>query len=207
MLINETYDKSIWLMLCSDRVNREKIVDFFNSVPTEFYNKLRISLGFYVSKEMNFSINKQDRFYKSFLSGEMKTPGDMRYWYMIEPNTGALSLGENVIDEEEGFEYSLFHMILYPIDERILKDESKYVDCLIGKVTDDYCLDGVNNMSSFHLIRFPLCDLIVSSSNKSSYNKNKYRLVDMDRMPEKYSLCNLKSKDSIKKLIRGKNSR
>ena len=206
MIINETYDKSLWLMLCSNSVYREKIVEFFNSVPMELYDKLRISLGFYVSKEMNFSINRYDEFYKSFLTGEVKTSGDMRYWYMIDPKTGALSFGESVIDEED--EYGLFHMVLYPIDNKLLLNNREYNDFLIGEIIDEYSFNEVNDKINFHLIRFSLCDLLVSSCKTGLYNENKYRLVDLNKMPDEYNLSNLVSENSVKKLIRGKkNSR
>ena len=202
MIINETYDRSLWLMLCGDKVNREKITSFLKLVPREFYTMLRISLGFYVSREMNFSINKDDEFYKSFFNGEVITSGDMRYWYVIEPRTGVLSLGENIIDEDE--EYELFHMILYPIDKKVLLDETRYHDCLVGKIVNNEYLDKVNNMISYNMIRFPFCDLLVSSCKCGLRFKNKYHLIDMDKMPEKYNINNIKSEESVKKLIRGR---
>ena len=202
MIINKTYDKTLWLMLCSDRINRKRIIDFLNVIPIDLYNKIRVALGFYVVKENNFSINKSDELYKSYFNGEVKTSGDMKYWYMIDSKTGALSLGEKLLDGE--CEYDFFHMVIYPFDDRILKNDS-YNDYFIGEITtgylDDYSLDKFDDTIKFHLISFSFCDIVVSLYSE---NRNKYRFVDIDKIPDKYSLSNLKDEDSVKKLIRGK---
>lgn len=201
MLINKTYDKSLWFMLCSDRENRDRIVEFINRIPMELYDKIRISLGFYIDKENIFSITNNDEFYKSFLNGEVRTIGDMRYWYMFDTKTGTLNLGESIIDGED--EYNSFIMTIYPINDRILNDKKEYNDCLVGEITNCY-LDEYSDTVSFHLIRFSFCDIIVSSCKNYLYNKNKYRLIDIDNMPNNFTLNNLGSKNSVKRLIRGK---
>lgn len=201
MIINKTYDKSLWLMLCSDKLNRKKIVDFINSIPSELYNKLRVSLGFYVDKKRNFSITKNDELYKSFLSSEVRTTGDMRYWYTFDTKTGALNFGESIICDGE--EYNTFCMTIYPLNDDMLNDKKEYNDCLVGEITNSYLDNYENEIVYFHLIRFSFCDIIVSSS-RDKYNKNKYRLIDMDNMPNNYTLSNLNNECNVKKLIRGK---
>lgn len=201
MIINKTYDKSLWLMLCSNRVNREIIVEFINKIPKELFDKIRVSVGFYIDKENIFSITKYDEFYKSFLSGEIITTGDMRYWYMFDTKTGALNLGESIIDVEN--EYNSFIMTLYPINDGVLNDKKEYNDCLIGEITNCY-LDEYSDTVSFHLIRFSFCDIVVSFCKNYLYNKNKYRLIDIDNMPNNFTLNSLENKNSVKRLIRGK---
>ena len=202
MIINKTYDKSLWFMLCSDRVNRGRIVDFINKIPKELYDKLRISLGFYVDKEMNLSITKKDELYKSFLNGEVITSGDMRYWYMFDTKTGALNFGESIINDEN--EYNTFYLTIYPINDNVLNDKKEYNDCLVGEITNCYFDECSSDTVSFHLIRFSFCDIMVSSCKDYPYNKNSYRLIDIDNMPSTLTLNNLSDNCSVKKLIRGK---
>ena len=202
MIIHKNYDRALWFMLCSDRVNRERIVEFINKIPMELYNKLRVSLGFYVDNDMNLSITNNDEFYKSFLNGEVRTFGDMRYWYIFDTKTGALNIGESIIDGKE--EYNTFYMTIYPINDNILNGKKEYNDCLIGEITNCYFDEYISDIVSFHLIRFLFCDIVVSSCKDYTYNKNKYRLIDIDNMPNNCVLSSLKSKYSVKKLIRGK---
>ena len=178
-----------------------------SNVPALFYlrdfNPANASLGFYVDKKMNLSITSKDEFYKSFLNSEVKTIGDIRYWYMFDTKTGALNLGECIVDDDQN-EYNTFYMTIYPISDNVLNDKKEYNDCLVGEITNCYFDECSSDTVSFHLIRFSFCDIMVSSCKDYPYNKNSYRLIDIDNMPSCFTINNLNNKNSVKKLIRGK---
>lgn len=99
MLINNKYNDSLCLILCGDEKNRERILQFINSIPQKVLNKLEESLKyFYGVKRHNISY-----FYNS--------DDGFLYGYNINSSDGQLSISrcvKNGIDYDEIFVLNLF---------------------------------------------------------------------------------------------------
>lgn len=53
MIFNESLDRALWLMLISDKNNRDKIVGFINDVPSLVFDRIKLILSEYYEYENN----------------------------------------------------------------------------------------------------------------------------------------------------------
>ena len=163
-------------------------------------------MNFYCKNDCN--INEYVEFN---LSGEVKTIGDMKYWYMINPQTGALDLGESLDDGEE--EYDFFQMTLYPFDGQKVMGMESFDDTLIGDIAYNYeeqyigeqlYVSGCDSME-FHLVKLPFGKMAVNSfQSQYPYRKSRYNLINMERIPSNYSVSDLSIGDKLNSLVRGR---
>ena len=51
MFFSFDYDKSLWLILAGDSSNKEMILEFISSIPSEFYNKIKKGLKEYCASK------------------------------------------------------------------------------------------------------------------------------------------------------------
>lgn len=207
MILNKEYDMSLWLMLHSDKINRDIIANFISNIPEELYEEIKNSLNFYMyafsRKDVNININE---YTEKTLSGEVVTTGDMKYWYMINPQTGSLELGEAIIDGE--FEYDTIQVTLFPVSDTKVMNMKNYTDCLIGEYIYNYGLDDSDDLSvlDFDLMTYYLFKLPFGRAmlNCCDLDKNKYRLLNMEIIPCNYNVNDLESKKELRKLVRGR---
>lgn len=183
-MIHKKYDKSLSLILCNNGINRSMIESFINSVPSRLYDKMYKSILYSFNAFSNFEYSNVSKYDEILLSGEYKTSGDMLYWYMINPQTQALNLGECVCDGDEV--YDTFQMTLYPIDDFEIFHIKNFDKLLLGEFSYGYIpLEADEDIlskdcitSEFNLIKYPVVDYVICSSSDMERKKH-YDLVNI----------------------------
>ena len=208
MVFNTRYDDALWLMLCGNKVERTRIADFIRNIPEELYSQIRLSIRYYQNNVFRKSSSIVE--IEKYLSGEFKTSGDMLYWYEIDYQTGALSLGESIDDGEE--RYNLFQMTLYPLNFQAVMEMSNLDNYLLGDITYNYAeeyIDGQLHVTDcefneFHLIKLPFGKVAINSCEMFPDVKNRYAIVNINKLPHNYHVSNLKDGNSLNRLVRGR---
>lgn len=204
MILNKNYDMSLWLILHSDKVNRGVIAEFINNIPKELRNEIQSSLKCYMDTIVKNGIDSNiDR---ELLSGEFVTTGDMKYWYMVNLQTGALQLGEAIVDGRE--QYDTVQITLLPVNDVDIKNMKNYTDSLIGEMVYSYEIDDNSDktisdfdLMQYYILKLPFGGMIVNSCDSV---KNKYSLLNMEIVPCNYSVTDLSDRSRLNKLVRGR---
>ena len=114
MIFGSDYDKSLWLIMKSNKKNRDKIVDFIKNIPEELYLQIREKLMIvdeYRSKKMRFYDENGIYFHDN-----LEKDGKL-YYYMIDPYSYSLTLGYSVVNSD-GYGYkSVFELLLKPNED------------------------------------------------------------------------------------------
>lgn len=131
MIINEVYDKSLWLVVKNDKKNRDMIVDFMNSVPDRLYDTMKMFAN------IACSCMKDNSFYLDN-GNSVITPDGIMYWFRIDRYNYGLTLGYSIFD---GHNYEpAWEMTLYPFEESKL-DKYELIasvcDVSTGRRSDD----------------------------------------------------------------------
>lgn len=206
MVFDRCYDETLWLMLRKDSDKRNLIAEFIKSVPEELCSQIRASIVYYQNNLSNNNSFSEEDEYR--LSGEIRISGDMLYWYMINPQTGALNLGEAIDDGEE--QYDMFQMTLYPLKTKCIMEMENLDDCLLGDIAYDYveeyaceqlCVIDCES-TEFHLIKLPFGKMLINSCEYFPYVKNRYGLVNIEKIPCNYNVSDLRDRDSLNRLVR-----
>lgn len=94
-MFSQEFDRSLWLMLISDKNNREDIINFIKSIPNELYKQIRIQLDKYEKYEQS-DINILDR-EDICLYGSCNGKYDLKYYFVIDmiQNSLTISMGSN----------------------------------------------------------------------------------------------------------------
>ena len=101
MIFNDSYDKSLFLLLKYDKEDREKIKRFINDIPSEMYVEIK--------EKFNY-IN--DICSKDKLCGYFNRD-NLQFYYKINLYDNSLSIGYDVINDNEECD-DLFEINLYP---------------------------------------------------------------------------------------------
>lgn len=199
------YDKSLWLMLKVDRENRDRIIDFIKCIPYELHIQIQDSIRIYKEKVKDNDILFSECDYK--LSGDFETNRHVLYWYDINIDNGSLTLGYSIL---YGYIYwDSIIMELVPYDEMY---QLRYFDDeLIGNLEYDFTTTETSiacNEKEYNIINTPFGNLIISMLED---RQNRKRLginrVDIEKIPDELFINDLKGKNSVRKLIKGKKNR
>lgn len=192
MIFNRRHDRSLWMMTLGNK--KELIIDFINGLPEEFCEEIKRNL----KKCNNSSLENRGR----KLDGIYISAGDMVYRYLIDVNTGALSISESILCDGE--EYNKMWMTIYPFRMEYYKSIQSLNACLLGNISYNFMEDYVDdklqvvNLDNveFNLVKLPFNRCAVCSSMmESRFNKNEetttvekdnYDLVNMSIIPNTY---------------------
>ena len=148
-MFSEEFDRSLWLMLGSDKNNREDIVNFIRSVPNELYQQIYIQLDKYEKyEESNIDILDREDI---CLYGNCNGKYDLRYYFVVDMIQNSLTIGVgNNIDMNfiKSYEITLYAKSRYNsvdlFSSQILgniinhtddvKTEYELIDGLLGKM-------------------------------------------------------------------------
>ena len=94
-MFSEEFDRSLWLMLVSDKNNREDIVNFIRSIPKELYQQIYIQLEKYKEYE-DCDIDILDR-EDICLYGSCNGKYNSKYFFIVDmiQNSLTISMGSN----------------------------------------------------------------------------------------------------------------
>jgi len=215
MIFSNNYDRSLWLIVSGNK--KVRILDFINNIPIELIKEIQKSLELYqlyLNKNKGIPARSRE---KINLSGKVKTPGDMLYWYNIDSLTGALIMGECITFEEEI--YDKFQMTIYPLKREYYRNLESLDTCLLGDISYNYFHEQVNedltmtysDTTDFNLIKLPFSTSLICSGDTVStlkcggkitfQTKNRYDLVNIKQTPYDYNISRLNNKN---KLVRSK---
>ena len=89
MLLGKGYDRSLWMMLKINKVDRNNIINLINEIPCELYDEIRNKIY-----SINCGIEKDD---ENKNNGNC-IMGDRKYYYRINPYNYCLSIGRSKKD-------------------------------------------------------------------------------------------------------------
>ena len=139
MIIEKNIDKTLWLILNTDKKNRDKIVDFVCNIPIELKRLIEDRI-----KMLNeYRETGQKKF--TFLCGEFITDDNLLYWFEIDFDFNEIDLGYKKFN---GSIYDdVFEMTLSLNSESSLKKifDKKY----IGRIEYDKRINNIDNVCSF----------------------------------------------------------
>lgn len=199
MIFNNNFDKSLWLILASDKHRRMEIANFLNLIPKDVLDKISYHLKSDMAEDTTIKFNNATR---DLLENT--------YLYKIEMSKKKLTIkyskwGQSIDETEENFELSLVSL-----SEDLIKE--------VG-FSDSIYLGGCysNNVSLFLNALFVKCDgyfyyayfddvkqkVVVEILG----NKVKEKSIDLNMIPDDINLCDLEDKKSINRLVRIKRRR
>ena len=188
MIIDESYDKSLWIVTHSDKKNRDMIVDFINSIPDSLYTRIQASADM-VSRCKRENISYSDRPEKE-LHGSVITKDKIMYWYLIDPYNFGMTLGYSIFD---GKDYDdMFEMTLYPYSQ---PEIDYYERSLMARVCDvsnggySFAKDEVKYVMTKSKFGFIVCLL--------SSNKPLYKRVNLAKVPQDIEFSDLRKTNRL----------
>ena len=198
MIFGRYYDIALW-MISSGNMSH-LIIDVLGNIPDSMLNEIRKSLLLY---PQFFSCGNND---KLKLNGKFRTSGDMLYWYSINPDTGALDLGECIDDGEEC--YNTFQMTLYPLRRKNYMNMESFSEYLLGDISYNYVEEFISDdmmlfdfdTMKFELVKYPFNIMMLCSGETTSYDKNinsiknRYNIVNVSNIPKDYNLPDLRGR-------------
>jgi len=182
MIINESYDKSLWLVVHSDKKNRNMIIDFMNSIPDRLYDTMRMFAN------IACSCMKDNSFYLDKSNSIIARDGIM-YWFRIDRDNFGLTLGYSVFD---GHDYDvMFELTLYPFEEEKIKSVKDNALFILGNVNGvEYSVsDEIEYVLKKDKYGFEMCLL----SSKKVRSKDVY----LDKIPGDMELSNLRKSNRL----------
>ena len=181
MILDNNFDKILGLILRGDKKNRNKIIDFFKSMPNEFILMMRNSLEEYNNYKIeNKDIPLIDREYKCFDKQVYDSIGDL-YSFSIDTKEDIISIRKSICIN--GGYHSNFIIELINID----KDMSLFDVNNIGNIS--YCLNdnlanrGYTYLGKIKNVSYGLMNVSFGSILLSSINNDGLRIcgfVDME---------------------------
>ena len=163
MLFDNNFDKTLWLLIKSDRRNRGKIIDFVKSIPDEFILMIQEGLVEYEKYKLeNDCISFDDREYRCFDNQMYNSMGEL-YSFNIDTKKDILSITKSIYIL--GAYYRNFNIKLKNLSN--INDKSNMKD--IGNMC--YAIDGVGNLRkiSYDIMNIGLTNVLISSSNNDIY--------------------------------------
>ena len=184
-MFSEEFDRSLWLMLISDKNNREDIINFIRSVPKELYEQMSIQLEKYKNyEECNVDILDREDI---CLYGSCNGKYDLKYLFVVDmiQNSLTISVGSNMdMNFIKSYEITLYAKSRY-------NSVDLFSSQLLGNVVNH--TDGVR--TEYELIDGLLGRMVVYSNNGGL---KKYKKVS--RNEDNLQLDNLFNNHSVSRV-------
>lgn len=183
MVFSEDYDKSLWLMICGDSFNRDEITFVIKNISFELLEQIQNTIIQYnidnVSKNINYK--------RCNLS------------YVVNIDCSGLSIKMIIGTEIEKEEIEIF---LLPYNDHMKLNETI---CLGGFTNTTYydCMKFGTTLDEYEMVRtiFGSYVKLYIDNGVRCINKTK---VSIKKIPDNFSVHQLRTDKSIKRLIRGK---
>lgn len=189
MIFNKNYDRSLWLMLSGDEVNRSKIAEVITNIPYELYEQIRKLIENY-----NIGITEPKEIY--YEKDNMK--------YSVNISNGELSINIVKSDKTQNETIKLF---IFPVEE----DEISKMEMHTGKhlggfsytltAGNIFAIGGELEEYDIEKTIFGTCVKVYANNKVKAVNTRK---VDESRMPDDMYSHQFRNEKGITRLIRRK---
>lgn len=187
MIFGKNYDSSLWLILVSDKDNREEIIKFIKDIPKELYVKLMDSM---IKYQEIINVDGEFKGRKALLCGEFVDDKMDLYSFYINLDDGMLSLCRSVLNKYQRY-YIDIEVSLIPCK---LDDNLGFLDGkLIGEII--FALDERKNSFTFDLkdysyneyecMKIPFGNALVFCKSDT---KRRVRRINRKNMKDDYNL-------------------
>ena len=195
-------DKSLWLILSAERENRDKIIDFINSIPNELKLLIKDRMNLYEDYK------KTGEKKLAYLCGEYNTQDDLLYFFEIDTYFKEIDMG---CKKSNGYVYEdVFRLTLSLDDELLLirNFDKKY----IGRIEYDIYTENVDGICSiksssentYSLVKTPIGYMILYSRDDDKGVKKYYQRIDVSNISEKLNMEDIQDIDNVNRLVRRK---
>ena len=189
MIFDKNYDRSLWLLLASDKVNREKIIDVIKNIPDELNEKIcliieKYNKDFVDSEEIRFEV------------------GNLIYFVKIIGEELSIKFVKN--DE---FQKEIVKLFLNPLSESSFDSLKDYTPYNLGGFI--YSLNsGLNvrigsSLEEYDIVKTPFGNYTKIYSNNNP-NVRKIRRVNVHKFDNGLYLHQFKDPKKIYRKIRSK---
>lgn len=188
MIFNKDYDKMLWLILKNDKGNRERILEFIKSIPSDFLVKIQDTIKEYEEYKLSDDKHlKMRNFNGKFYDGEKYL-----YHFSIDKDRDTLFVGRNAF--KYGKIFNDFGLLLF--NGSNVNQINTFDEYVIGNISFDYELinDGMRIVQGkYTFIDYKLLDVmlgkvIVTSNRDWIMFKNRMVFVDINNVPDNYNL-------------------
>lgn len=172
-MFNEEFDRSLYLMLKSDKNNREDIVNFIRSVPLELFQQIYIQLEKYEKYE-ECDIDILDR-EDICLYGNCNGKYGLKYYFILDMIQNSITIGVgNIIDMDfvKSYEITLYA-------------ESRYnsIDLFSSQILGNVINHSNDSKTEYELVDGLLGKMVVYTNNGSLKKYKKVgKNVDTDKL-------------------------
>lgn len=188
-MFNSEFDRSLSMMLFSDKNNRKEIINFIRSIPNELYVKLYIQLDKYKDyEENNIDIFSREDF---CLCGEYIEDDKYKYEFIIDMIQNSLTIAKSSLkDNNLKKQYGI-----------VLYSSSRYNNVMFSgkEILGSFLNYDKNTKNEYELISTRFGLMIVNSDNGifKKYKRFDDELCKMDI----YSYLNEHSYLRVKKIV------
>lgn len=141
MFFSFDYDKSLWLILAGDSSNKEMILEFISSIPSEFYNKIKKGLKEYCASK------------RYSLGDILRLDNGYVYTYSINAETSSFCICRALV--VDGEYQDVFMLSLFPYDVTTIKNFCSFdIGCFLYKIKTDDGYDRCDKIQ-YSLFKMP----------------------------------------------------
>ena len=197
MVINSSFDRSLWLMLACDRKNRYDIADFIRNIPNDLFERIYVELKMCSKRDDSYPLRKIT---KAFRNEDNDT-----YFYDISVNMEQIIINLSIWKWNDSSYHDVRQICIYPLT----LEEIKNIDSEYPKYIGDY-YHTISKMSFLY-------NTVICNGNDRGYELiygDKYEVIiqdvdgklektiNIDRIPNEININDLVNKKSINKLVR-----
>jgi len=181
-MFNSEFDRSLWLMIISDKNNRYNIINFIKSIPNDLFYFMDIELDKYMKyEESNVGILDRGDI---CLRGECKSRFNGKYSFIIDMIQNSLTITKSIFvnnQYKKEFEIVLF-----------AKSRYNNVDLFSSQLLGNIVNYNNENKSEYGLIDGILGKMVVCSDNNGG---KKYKRIG--NISEKMELENIFNRNNL----------
>ena len=195
MVINSSFDRSLWLMLVCDKKNRYDIADFIRNIPNDLFIR------------MHDELDGCDNLCLRKITKAFRNEDNDTYFYDISLNMEQIIINLSIWKWNDSSYHDVRQICIYPLT----LDEIKNIDSEYPKYIGDY-YHTISKMSflyntvicngndrGYELIYGDEYDVVIQDVD-GKLEKN----INIDRIPNDIDMFDLVNKKSVNRLVRKK---
>lgn len=203
MVFNEEFDRTIWIILASDKDNRFNIAEFIYNMPRELLEKIYNQLKLYSSDNDNKAMKSND-FRKA-----LRDKDGNNYFYTVDMDSQEIKINLKKWNSSSDKLEENIGLSLYAISIEDLTNIEEDFPLYIGNY--HYNTSGFLNPFSSTLVvlgderDYEIFENTILGLKISVTDDNRtFRRVNIKNMPQDISLSDLGDRCSVNRLVRGR---
>ena len=208
MIFDKEYDESLWLIMNKDKKVAKELVYLFRTFPQEVLKSVRDLIKKYKEKiHEGLLLEELDELERQLFGSYMGDNG-LLYYYKVDL-LGSIEISE-VFSDEDG-EVPIRCMILYPFDREEFKDMKLCRDMSLATIAVGFeyinnKIYVVNRLATDVQVKKTILGNIIDSYGYYTDFKHSRHHINVNNIPEDYSVEEILESDVAKKLVRKKKS-